>query len=84
MHSKSPSFRVGVLNMTICFDHNKHNNKIKKEIENRHVKTHAVPVFIPRYGQSRQQNVSVEKSEKQLSPYQRYHKSQKESVRYYR
>lgn len=32
MNSKSPSFRLGVLNMTICFDRQKQSNKIRKEI----------------------------------------------------
>jgi len=56
MTSKSGITKLGVLNMSICFEHPSQPQKIKRDAEQKSVRVHPVPIFIPRCSPSRQTN----------------------------
>ena len=85
MTAKNSAFKLGVLNMTICFEPPRSPRKMKRNQEAQtHTKIHPTPSFIPRYSLPRTQHPLTERQEDQMSPYQYYRRSHNDSIRYFR
>ena len=83
MSSKSPRIKMGVLNMTICFDRPKGKSPLSLELYQSPPKTQQAPAFIPRYSSQRRE-VSSPKIDGRMSPYQSYRNNKNQSIRYFR
>ena len=59
MSSQSPSFKLGVLNMTISFDQPKTARKAHQKNDQYKSKMQPIPSFIPRYRGLCQRNMTI-------------------------
>ncbi len=82
MSSKAPRIKLGVLNMTICFDNPKSKGRISKEPLPSPA-TAQLATFIPKYGSQRHKS-PLGKPQAKMSPYQHYRNHKNESIRYLR
>lgn len=62
MAANNSAFKLGVLNMTICFEPPRSPRKMRRNLEPQtYHKIHPTPSFIPRYSQPRQQHPLTER-----------------------
>lgn len=83
MNAKNKKIKLGVLNMTICFDRNHAKCTVQSFPENSPPKTQPFQTFIPRYG-SQRHRTSLPKADGKTNPYLTYRYTQNESIRYFR
>lgn len=83
MNAKNKKIKLGVLNMTICFDKRHAKCTVQNFPENSPLKAQTFQTFIPRYG-SQRHRTSLHKGDNKMNPYLTYRNSQNESIRYFR
>lgn len=70
MSSNSPKIKLGVLNMTICFDKLKSRDSSSNKKSHLSSKTQQIPTFIPRYSSHRHKaTLSIDNK---MNPFQQY------------
>lgn len=84
MQYKQPSFKLGVLNMTISFEKPQPRLRAENRMEHHSLKVSQINNFSQKYKDSIPRSNTIVPKKQENSPYQTYRKSKKESIRYFR
>jgi hypothetical protein len=84
MNSKSPSFKLGVLNMTISFDTPQFKRRGEGRMDSQNLKVSQINNFVTRYQDLVPRINTIAPKKQENNPYQSYRRHRKESIRYFR